>query len=70
MKKIIIKINTEFGETISKTINFDDFEEENDKISLPKYIETNSEDIKKKYIDLVNSFSNYRNKKKKNNWQF
>ncbi|MDC3053808.1 hypothetical protein OA187_04545 [Candidatus Pelagibacter sp.] len=65
MKKIIIKINTEFGETISKTINFDDFEEKNDKISLPKYIETNSEDIKKKYIDLVNSFPNYRNKKKK-----
>ena len=55
MKNLILEHNNNINETVTKVINFDNFNEDNDQISLPKYIEQNSDYIKRKYNNLINN---------------
>ncbi len=72
MKNLILELNNNINETVTKEINFDNFDEDNDQISLPKYIEQNSDYIKRKYNNLINNLPQfqYKNKKLIDNFSF
>ena len=64
MKNLILEFNCNLNKTITKEINFNNYNEDNNQISLPKYIEENSDFIKRKYNNLINNFPLFEYEKK------